>query len=38
MSHTMPSMTRRTAHFGQMSKALQTIAFETVDDVTPRPA
>jgi hypothetical protein len=34
----MPSETRRTAHFGQMSEALRTLGVGTSDDVTPRPA
>jgi hypothetical protein len=37
-SETMPSEQRRTAHFGQMSRALRALGVGVDDDVTPRPA
>jgi hypothetical protein len=38
ISETMPSEQRRTAHFGQMSRALRALGVGVDDDVTPRPA
>jgi hypothetical protein len=34
----MPSESRRTAHFGQMSEALRTLGVGVTEDVTSRPA